>query len=84
MPILTDQIPIGTWPKDPQLKELGMYQLEQMCASVEPFVLALLTRFLGWSTVECQVLIAGAKRDMRNKQNHLYINFHFVYGRKPG
>jgi len=84
IPILIYQIPLGSWPKDPQLKELGKYQLEQICASVEPFVLALLTRFLGWSNDECQVLMAGTRRDLRNKQNHLYYNIHFVYGRKPG
>ncbi len=76
------KIPMGTWPKDPKMKELGLYQMEQMCACVEPFTLALLTRILGWSNDECQVLMAGVRRDFRNKANHLYANFHFVYGRK--
>jgi hypothetical protein len=63
MTMLIYQIPIGTWPKDPRLKELGMYQLEQMCASVEPFILALLTRFLGWSHIESGL-------DSRRKTRH--------------
>ena len=60
-----------------------MYQLEQMVASVEPATLGPLTRVLGWSNEKMQVLIAGVKGDFRNRKNHLYVNFHFVYGRKP-
>jgi SAM-dependent methyltransferase len=77
------KVPIGTWPLDKRLKELGLYQLEQMCDCVEPFTLALLTRVLGWGYDETQVLMANVRRDFRNKRNHLYISFHFVYGRKP-
>ncbi len=77
------KVPIGVWPKDRKMKELGRYQLEQMCLAVESFALALFTRVLGWSHEECQVLIAGARSDFKNRDNHLYANFHFVYGRKP-
>lgn len=77
------QTPIGTWPFDPKLKEIGLYQLEQMCDAVESFTLAVLTRILGWGYAECEVLVANVRRDFRNKQNHLYSVRHFVYGRKP-
>ena len=75
---------MGTWPRDRKLKELGRYQLEQMCAAVESFGLALLTRVCGWGQDETQVLIAGVRRELRNPKNHLYTTFHFVYGQKPG
>lgn len=77
------QVPVGTWPLDPKLKNLGLHQLEQMCESVEPFTLALLTRILGWSNEETQVLMANVQSEFRNKKNHLYGVFHFVYGQKP-
>ncbi|ELR10711.1 hypothetical protein GMDG_04969 [Pseudogymnoascus destructans 20631-21] len=77
------QVPIGPWPLDRRLKILGLYQLEQMCDSVEAFTLAPLTRILKWSHEETQVLMAKIRSDLRNKKNHLYIAFHFVYGRKP-
>jgi hypothetical protein len=77
------QVPIGTWPLDKKLKVLGLYQLEQMCDCVEPFTLALLTRVLHWGYDETQVLMANVRKDFRSKKNHLYIAFHFVYGRKP-
>jgi hypothetical protein len=77
------QVPIGTWPLDRRLKELGLYQLEQMCDCVEPFTLALLTRVLKWSNEETQILMANVRSAFRNKKNHLYVVFHFVHGRKP-
>jgi dGTP triphosphohydrolase len=77
------KVPSGSWPKDRKLKEIAMYQLEHVVASVEPFSLALFTRALGWSVDKTQVLMAGVKDDFRNRKNHLYTTSHFVYGKKP-
>ena len=74
---------MGTWPKDKKLKELGMYQREQMVECVDAFTLGLFTRFLGWDLEETQVLTAQVRDEFRNPKNHLYTVFHFVYGRKP-
>ncbi|KFY24294.1 hypothetical protein V491_02205 [Pseudogymnoascus sp. VKM F-3775] len=68
-------VPIGPWPLDQRLKILGLYQLEQMCDSVEAFTLPPLTRILNWSHEETQVLIAKIRSDLRNKRNHLHIDF---------
>lgn len=77
------KVPIGPWPKDPKLKEMGMYHRENVIASVEPFTLALFTRVLGWSYDKTQAMIAGLKNEYRNRNNHFYTVTHFVYGRKP-
>ena len=77
------KVPSGSWPKDRKLKTIGMYQLEHLVASVEPFSLALFTRVLDWSVDKTQVLMAGVKDDFRNRKHHLYTTSHFVYGRKP-
>jgi uncharacterized UPF0146 family protein len=77
------KVPGGSWPKDRKLKATGMYQLEHLVASVEPFSLALFTRVLGWSVDKTQVLMAGVKDDFRNRNHHLYTTAHFVYGMKP-
>jgi hypothetical protein len=53
-----------------------------MCATVEPITLALLTRFLDWSNEECQVLMAGVRREFRDRRNHFYTHVHFIYGTK--
>ena len=77
------KIPIGRWPKDPKLKEVGMYHLENLLTVVEAFSLAPLIRVLGLSNESVQVLMANARNDLRNRQNHFYNVQHFVYGRKP-
>jgi hypothetical protein len=73
---------VGTWPKDKKLKELGMYQMENMIMAIEAFTLALFTRVLNWTFEECQVLMAGTKNEFRN-DNLLIAYFHFIYGQKP-
>lgn len=77
------QVPIGTWPRDKNLKMLGAYQREHMIISIESFTLAPLTRIMGWSVEEVQVLIAGVRSELKNPKNHLLTIFHFAYGRKP-
>jgi hypothetical protein len=54
-----------------------------MMAVVEACSLAPLTRILGLSNESAQVLIAGARDDLRNPKNHFYTVQHFAYGRKP-
>jgi SAM-dependent methyltransferase len=78
------RIPIGRWAKDPKLKELGMYEAAQVLDSVEPFTLGLFTRVLKYRNEEAQVLMAGVRSELRNSKLHLYLTYHFTYGRKPG
>lgn len=54
-----------------------------MIACVEAFTLAPLTRVLGWSVEEVQVLMAGIRNEFSNPKIHLLTIFHYVYGRKP-
>lgn len=77
------KVPMGTWPKDRRLKELGRYQLYQMLEAVEPFTLALFTRVLRWSQEDILQLMDRVRADLCNTKFHLYSRFYFVYGRKP-
>ncbi|WEW54703.1 hypothetical protein PRK78_000125 [Emydomyces testavorans] len=77
------KIPVGTWPKDPKMKRLGFYQLVQVLAAIEPFMMALCTRVMGYTVEETQVLMDGVRAEIKNPKNHLYCQFHFVYGQKP-
>jgi len=66
--------PINTWPKDERTKKIGMYSRENTLEALEALALAPLTRFLGWSTEEVQVLVAGARKDIRDTGIHAYWN----------
>lgn len=45
--------------------------------------MAFFTRILGFTYEEAQLAMVGPRKDLRNPALHLYIRFHFVYGRKP-
>lgn len=77
------QLPVGRWPKDPKLKELGKYQHAQQIQAVEAYTFALFSRVLGWNKTEIEVLCAHVKNELKNPAYHLYVKIHFVYGRKP-
>lgn len=77
------KVPIGQWPKDPTLKELGKIQAHQEAQLIESYTPAIFSRVLGWQEAEIQVLMAKVKNDLRKTAHHLYLPVYFVYGRKP-
>ncbi|KAL2216651.1 S-adenosyl-L-methionine-dependent methyltransferase [Thermoascus aurantiacus ATCC 26904] len=77
------RIPMGTWPKDKKFKTLGAWNLMQAETGFEASVMALLTRFHGWSADEVKVLAAQTLKDARDRNIHPVFHFWVVYGRKP-
>ncbi|TDZ33123.1 putative methyltransferase tdiE [Colletotrichum spinosum] len=77
------KIPIGPWPKDPRMKEIGMYELIQMLEGLEGFSLRLLCGALGWTKEEVQVLLIGVRKDLKNPKIHAWLHYNVVYGQKP-
>lgn len=68
-------LPIGTWPKDPKLKEAGRCFRAQMADSaVESYSLALFTRFGGWKPIEVQVLLAHLRTELKTNKMHVYTH----------
>jgi hypothetical protein len=67
--------PVGAWPRDQQLKEGGSVNLEHWSAGMEGYTMYLFTNFgvpTPWSKEEVQVLLAQARKDLRNPRHHLY------------
>jgi SAM-dependent methyltransferase len=77
------KVPIGPWPKDPKMKEIGRYQREHTAMGIEPYTLGFIGKVLGWSEQECKIFIAKVVNEVRDRSLHLYIRFFFVAGRKP-
>lgn len=77
------KLPIGTWPKDPRLKQIGRFWLEHMVSGVKVYTLGFIGRVLGWEELECEILAAKVSAEMRDKRNHLYVKLHIIRGRKP-
>jgi SAM-dependent methyltransferase len=77
------KVPIGTWAKDKKLKELGLFEAAMMLDSVEPYTLALFTRVLQYSNEQAQLWMAMVRKELKDPKLHLYVTYHFTYGRKP-
>ncbi|KIV99165.1 hypothetical protein, variant [Verruconis gallopava] len=75
------QIPVGTWPKDPKLKEIGRYYKASLDDGLDGISLRILTHFLGYTLEEASVLNAHFRTAM--KEINFYHLFYVVYGRKP-
>lgn len=75
--------PSNTWPRDPKYKEIGAWNHENIMTGLQGFLMAALTRGLGWEADEVNILAAKARQDMLNKEIHAYWPIIVVTGRKP-
>ncbi|EGS19969.1 uncharacterized protein CTHT_0044650 [Thermochaetoides thermophila DSM 1495] len=74
--------PIGPWPRDPHLKEVGMYNWHQIMQGLEAFSLRLYCQVLGWKEEEVMVLLGHVRNELRNPGLHAQFDFHVSYGQK--
>ncbi|KAJ0303776.1 hypothetical protein COL516b_006213 [Colletotrichum fioriniae] len=76
-------IPIGAWPKDPKMKEVGECNLLYNDQSLEGFALFLLKEIMGWEYAEIIVFVAEMRKALRDPKLQAYFHLHVVYARKP-
>lgn len=72
--VVTVKWPVNTWPKHRHMKTLGMWSKENTLDALEALAMAPLTRVLGWSPENVQMLLAGARTDIKNSGIHAYWN----------
>ncbi|CAG7962766.1 unnamed protein product [Penicillium nalgiovense] len=80
------KIPLGPWPKDKVLKEVGQLQYAHWIAALEGWAMWLLTKFGApspWSTEEVQVYLSKVRAELRNSRTHAYEPCRRVWARKP-
>jgi hypothetical protein len=68
------RFPLGPWPKDPKLKEIGMYNISQCLQGVEAFSLRLFCDQLGWSQEEVLVMCSKVRKELKNMKIHPQID----------
>ncbi|KAH7226302.1 S-adenosyl-L-methionine-dependent methyltransferase [Fusarium oxysporum] len=73
------QTPIGGWPKDPELKELGQFGKLAFLADPEGFVL-FVANTIGWTESEIHVFLAHARREIHSGKHHPYYKQRVVWG----
>ncbi|OJJ64179.1 hypothetical protein ASPSYDRAFT_84202 [Aspergillus sydowii CBS 593.65] len=76
------KVPFSPWAKDPKLKELGRYQQINMLESLEAYSLALMTRFLGWTVEDVNILLNEVRKELLDRKLHIYSRLYVVYGQR--
>ncbi|KAK4199611.1 S-adenosyl-L-methionine-dependent methyltransferase [Triangularia verruculosa] len=77
------QIPLGTWPKNKVLKTVGLYWRTILLDGMQAIALGPLTRGLGWSQSDVEMLLMEVRKAYKDNSCLLYMPFHIVYGQKP-
>ncbi|KAF3351284.1 hypothetical protein VD0002_g8562 [Verticillium dahliae] len=77
------KLPIGSWPRDPRLKECGTLMGNNFVEGVEGFTAALFRDVLGWRQEDVTVLNAGVRAAAKDKMVHPLFNVLVVTGQKP-
>lgn len=77
-------IPVGTWPKEKTLKEVGAFDLVQFLDGLESISVRTLTGLRGYTMDEVTVLLADVRKELKNPRLQAQHNFHVVYAQKPG
>ncbi|KKY18340.1 putative phosphoethanolamine n [Phaeomoniella chlamydospora] len=76
--------PIGVWPKDKKLKEMGRaFRASFLDGALDSFSLALFTRFADWTPEEVQVLLAHVREEIRSNKMHVYTHCSYATAQKP-
>lgn len=76
------QRPLGPWPKDPVLKEVGALSHIALKEDAEGYVLYMAS-ILGWSNMEIQVYLAQFRQELGTNTLCAYNTQRVLWGRKP-
>ncbi|KAF2258124.1 S-adenosyl-L-methionine-dependent methyltransferase [Lojkania enalia] len=75
--------PVGTWPKDKRLKEIGAFNLIMFLDNLEGITMRTFTNAHGWTPEEVKVICAKLRPAFKNPKMRIQHNFYVVYGQKP-
>ncbi|EON97139.1 hypothetical protein UCRPA7_7345 [Phaeoacremonium minimum UCRPA7] len=75
--------PIGAWPKDRRLKEIGQFAQAALEQDYEGYVSYMANIVLGWSMDEVRVYCAHLRREIRSAKYHVFYRQRVVWAQKP-
>ena len=76
-------LPTNPWPKDKDLKQIGLWEMVNFGEGLQGFSLKLFMQFLGWSREELEVFLVQVRKDIEDKRIHSYMYVICVFGQKP-
>ncbi|KAF5693372.1 methyltransferase [Fusarium denticulatum] len=78
------KLPVGGWPQDKKLKQIGLYNGAFIDHSIDAFAIFPIGEILGWSKEEVTVLVSQMRKALKKPRALPYFDVRMVYGRKPG
>ncbi|RDW59196.1 hypothetical protein BP5796_12120 [Coleophoma crateriformis] len=79
----TVKVPIGDWPQDSKMKELGRWNLLFLTVGLESMGMYMLMHVLGWEYAEVQAYLGKVRTALVSKDHQAYVNISTFYARKP-
>lgn len=77
------KVPIGIWPKDPQLKTIGNYNRCVIWEALQGVSMGPYTRGLKWAPEEVEAFLVTVRKSLSDPSIHSYMTYHVVFGQKP-
>ena len=74
------KIPVGRWPKDKRLRELGFWNYNYCMEGLEGWAMYLLTRVMNWSVLEVRDLVTKMKNALNDRKSHAYYRVYVSLG----
>lgn len=68
------KLPIGTWPKDPALKQIGQYNYMQINQGLEGLSMRLFTNVLKWTQEQVVVMLADVRKQLHDPNIHAILD----------
>ncbi|RGP74603.1 hypothetical protein FSPOR_1180 [Fusarium sporotrichioides] len=80
----TIKVPVGDWPKEERLKEIGRFTTLSILSDVEGHIAFMATLLEGWTKEQVVLYCAQLRKELKSKkQAHAYYLQRIVWGRKP-
>lgn len=78
------RVPLGSWPRDGAQKDIGRLVRDIFACGLQAMAMGPLTRGLGWSPEQVEMLLVEVRRGLRDRSVHACISFHTMVAQKKG
>jgi hypothetical protein len=75
--------PLGRWPRDKNMKEMGQWAQQNFLNGLSGFSLAYFTRGFGWQKPQVEELVEKVREQALSRKSHAYLPITFFWARKP-
>ena len=76
-------MPIGPWPKDPQMRDCGLYGLVNLLDGLHGLSAKIFCDLLGYNTGRLERLLNDCRRELCRRDVHSYYPVYVILGQKP-